>query len=74
MAVSGIVIVPLRGEEEALRGKLEALPGAEVQGAGPAGIAAVLEAATTQLLEEMSERIRGWEEVVEFHLAYLNWE
>jgi nitrate reductase NapAB chaperone NapD len=72
MAVSGVVIVPARGMEEALAGRLRAREGVEVQGVGPEGVAAVMEAATAGELRRMSEEIMEWSEVAGLHLAYLH--
>lgn len=74
MPVSGVVVVPARGKEKGLVEKLDALPGVEVQGVGPNGIAAVLEADSSEELQRLSETIEEWEEVVDFQLAYFNWD
>jgi nitrate reductase NapAB chaperone NapD len=74
MPVSGVVVVPAKGKEKDLVEKLDALPGVEVQGVGPNGIAAVLEADSSEELQRLSETIEEWEEVVDFQLAYFNWD
>lgn len=74
MAISGVVFIPVRGKEEALAGRLRAVAGVEVQGTGPDGVAAVMEADTPLRLHQMSEEIMGWSEVAGLHLAYLNWD
>ena len=60
--------------EGVLLEKLASLKEASVQGVGTKGIALVLEAPAVKRLEEVSEEIKGWDEVVEVQLAYLNWE
>ena len=68
-------MVPARkGFEGVLLEKLTSLKEASVQGVGTKGIALVLEAPAVKRLEEVSEEIKGWDEVVEVQLAYLNWE
>ncbi len=75
MPVAGAVVVPEKKEfEKALSERLASLDGASVEGAGSKGIAVVLEAETVELLEKISKEISAWDEVLEFHLAYLNWE
>jgi nitrate reductase NapAB chaperone NapD len=74
MAISGIVVVPVHGKEEELSKRLNALPGVSVEGLGPAGIAATMEADTSEDLNLLSEQIEKWEEVLNFQLAYLNCE
>ena len=75
MPVAGAVVVPVNREvEEALSERLDALEGASVQGIGDKGIALILEAESVGSIEKMSEAIAGWEDVLDFQLAYLNWE
>ncbi len=74
MSVSGIVVVPKRGREKDVEEMLRALPGVEVQGRGSKGIAAVLEADSSAELQIISEEIKEWKEVIDFHLAYFNCE
>ncbi len=75
MAIAGAVVVPMRKElESELREKLDALNEVEVKDVGSKGIAVVLEAEDVGRLKKISEEISGWKEVVEFNLAYLNWE
>lgn len=75
MPVAGAVVVPAKKEfEKGLSERLNALAGASVQGIGSKGIALVLEAESVELLEKVSKEISAWEEVLEFQLAYLNWE
>lgn len=73
MAISGVVFVPARGKTEALAARLRAVPGVEVQGVGPGGVAAVMGAESPAGLRAMSEEMRAWDEVAGIHLAYLNW-
>jgi nitrate reductase NapAB chaperone NapD len=74
MAISGVVVIPALGKENDLIERLDALPGVEVKGVGPKGIAAVLEADSTDELQRLAEDIEQWVEVVGFKLAYFNWE
>ncbi len=75
MPIAGAVVVPASKElEEALSERLDALEGASVQGVGEKGIALILEAESVGSIEKMSEAIAGWEDVLDFQLAYLNWE
>lgn len=75
MAIAGAVVVPLRKEHEKdLIRRLEAYEEVEVKDAGEKGIAVVLEAGEVRRLRDISEEIGGWEEVIEFNLAFLNWE
>lgn len=75
MPTAGAVIVPARKDvEKVLLEKLALLEGASVQGVGTKGIALVLEAPALERLEEVSEQINEWDEVIDVHLAYLNWE
>lgn len=75
MPIAGAIVVPVnRKEEEVLRLKLATVPGVEVKETGPKGIAIVLEAATTGELKQKSTTIEKWDDVLEFELAYLNWE
>jgi len=75
MAIAGVLVTPVdREAEEKVTELLSGLAGAEVQEVGPKGIAVVLEAESTERLKELSEEIQGWKEVVDFQLAYLNWE
>ena len=75
MPVAGAVVVPTSKErEEALSESLDALEGVSVQGIGDKGIALILEAESVGSIEKMSEAIAGWGDVLDFQLAYLNWE
>ncbi len=75
MAIAGAVVVPVKENlESALKSRLDALQGVEVQGAGSKGIAIVLMAADMAAVKEISKEINGWEEVVELQVAYMNWE
>lgn len=75
MAIAGAVVVPVKKEfESRLKAKLSLLNEVEVQDVGEKGIAVVLEAENSKRLKEISEEINGWEEVIDFQLAYLNWE
>jgi len=75
MPVAGAVVVPAKKEfEQELAEKLNSLAGASVQGIGSKGIALVLEVESVESLEKVSREISAWEEVLEFQLAYLNWE
>ncbi len=75
MAIAGAVVVPMRKEmEPAIRERLAEFEEVEVKDTGDQGIAIVLEAGDVGRLKEISEEINGWREVVEFNLAYLNWE
>lgn len=75
MPIAGALVVPVdRKEEEVLRLKLATVPGVEVKETGPKGIAIVLEANSTGELKQKSNAIEKWDDVLEFELAYLNWE
>ncbi len=75
MAVAGAVVVPVGDAAAAvLADRLARLPGVEVQGIGPRGVAVVLEAPHTKDLERLSEDVLAWEEVADFQLGYCNWE
>jgi nitrate reductase NapAB chaperone NapD len=75
MAIAGVVVVPYKKDmSEAIMDRLRAYEEVEVQDVGEQGIAAVMEAGDVRRLKDISEEIEGWDEVVEFNLAYLNWE
>jgi nitrate reductase NapAB chaperone NapD len=75
MPVAGAVVVPLRKDlEEALMKKLDAFREVEIKDVGVKGIAVVLEADDVDRLKKVSEEISRMEEVVDFNIAYLNWE
>ena len=75
MPVAGAVITAVRkGLEKDLSERLAALEGATVKGIGDKGIALVLEADSVDSLHDVSEAISRWDEVLNFQLAYLNWE
>ena len=75
MPIAGALVVPVsRTDEQVLRLKLATVPGVEVKDTGPKGIAIILEAESTGELKKVSSTIEGWDDVLEFELAYLNWE
>ncbi|GAB4345610.1 MAG: hypothetical protein Kow0089_22770 [Desulfobulbaceae bacterium] len=75
MPIAGALVVPVKREEEETLGlKLGTVPGVEVQETGPKGIAIVLEASSTGELKKISQAIEQWDDVLEFELAYFNWE
>ncbi|MCK5404100.1 MAG: chaperone NapD [Desulfobulbaceae bacterium] len=75
MPIAGALIVPINKEvEPGLQSKLAAVSGIEVQDIGPKGIAIILEAANSGELKQISHDIEKWEDVLEFELAYFNWE
>ncbi len=75
MPVAGAVVTAVRKDlEKDLSERLAALEGVTVKGIGDKGIALVLEADSVDSLHEVSEAISRWDEVVDFQLAYLNWE
>jgi nitrate reductase NapAB chaperone NapD len=75
MAIVGAVVVVVQQELTAsVQDRLRTIPGLEVQGVGPRGIAVVLESTDTGELRSVSENIESWEEVLDFQLALLNWE
>ena len=75
MPVAGAVVTATKKEfEKALTEKLDALEGVSVKGIGDKGVALVLEADSVDSLHEMSKKISRWDEVLDFQLAYLNWE
>jgi len=75
MPIAGALVVPVdRKVEQKLKLKLATVPGVEVKETGPKGIAIVLEAGSTGELKKISTTIEKWSDVLEFELAYLNWE
>jgi nitrate reductase NapAB chaperone NapD len=75
MAIVGAVVVPVKQEFTTnVKERLGTVPGLEVQGVGPKGIAVVLESTDTRELRTISEGIESWEEVLDFQLALLTWE
>ena len=76
MAIVGAVVVAVKKELEAgLKDRMSStFEEVEVKDAGEKGIAVVIEADDVGRLKKISEEITGWEEVLEFELAYLNWE
>ena len=85
MPIAGAVVTAINKESEKdLSERLAALEdasvedtgvvGVTVEGVGEKGIALVLEADSVDSLHELSEAISRWDEVVDFQLAYLNWE
>jgi nitrate reductase NapAB chaperone NapD len=75
MAIASAVVIP--NEEEKVRElslELDSLEGVEVQGNGPKGIALVLERKNTRDLKKLSEVIRSMDDVLDFQVAYINWE
>jgi nitrate reductase NapAB chaperone NapD len=75
MAIAGAVVVPaIKGSEESLKEKLDSLDGVDVQDIGEKGIAIILEAEDSRSLKKISKKINEWDEVIDFQLAYLNWE
>lgn len=75
MPIAGALVVPVkRDDEDVLKLKLATIPGLEIQETGPKGIAIVLEADSTTKLKKISSDIEQWKDVLEFELAYLNWE
>ena len=75
MPIAGALVVPVKQEAASgLQSKLAAVSGVKVEDIGPKGIAIVLEADSTSQLKEISSDIERWDDVLEFELAYLNWE
>ena len=75
MAIAGAVVVPVNGDmEQTVMDRLKGISEIEIKDSGEKGIAVVMEADEIGRLKEISEEIGGWEEVIEFTLAYLNWE
>ena len=75
MAIAGAVVVPVKKEYESIiKKKLDSLKEVEVQDIGSKGIAVVMEADDSEKLRKISEEINAWKEVIDFQLAYLNWE
>lgn len=75
MAIAGALVVPAKKETTSeLVGRLKKISGVEVETTGPNGIAIVLEAENSKSLKDLSTDIEKWDEVVNFQLAYLNWE
>jgi nitrate reductase NapAB chaperone NapD len=75
MPIAGALVVPVKQEiAPELQTRLAAVSGVDVEDIGPKGIAIVLEADSTGELKKISSDIEGWDDVLEFELAYLNWE
>ncbi|NIQ95586.1 MAG: chaperone NapD [Desulfuromonadales bacterium] len=75
MPIASAVVVPVEREDgESIAERLRELPGLEVSGVGDKGVAVVLEGDSIETMKEISEEIADWDEVLEFQLAYLNWE
>lgn len=75
MAIAGALVVPFNKDcVHGLKERLSELTSVEVKEVGPKGIAIVLEEKDTHRLKKVSEQIQAWQEVVDFQLAYLNWE
>ena len=75
MAIAGAVVIPVsRDCEQKVAARLKQLPAVEIQEMGPNGIAVVLEEKDADSLRKVSEEIKAWQEVMDFQLAYVNWE
>jgi len=75
MPIAGALVVPVKQETApGLTARLAEVAGVNVEDIGPNGIAIVLEADTTWKLKRISSDIEKWDDVLEFELAYLNWE
>lgn len=75
MAIAGAVVVPVDRESlEVLKARFARMKTIEIQKIGPRGIAVVLEDTDTNELRKLSKTIEAWDEVVDFQLAYVNWE
>lgn len=75
MPIASAVVVPADKEEKGpLAARLADTQGVEVSGVGDKGIAIVLEGEDMDALKMLSETIAGWDEVMDFQLAYFNWE
>jgi nitrate reductase NapAB chaperone NapD len=75
MPIASAVVVPVAKEEEGpLAARLSGIEGVEVSGVGDRGIAIILEGEDLDGLKRLSQAIAGWDEVMDFQLAYFNWE
>jgi nitrate reductase NapAB chaperone NapD len=75
MPIAGALVVPIKQETTSgLQSRLAAVSGVKVEDIGPRGIAIVLEADSTGELKKISSDIEQWDDVLEFELAYFNWE
>jgi len=75
MPIASAVIVPVENENrEMVAERLRRLSDVEVSGVGAKGVAIVLEGESIDEMKKLSRRIADWDEVLEFQLAYLNWE
>ena len=75
MAVVGAVLVPYQEDVlDTLAERLKSLPHVEVHGVSKQGIAFVMEGESLEALKGLTEQIQSWQEVLEIHLAYVNWE
>lgn len=74
MAIAGALVVPVNHRVATpLLSRLATVNEVNIEAVGPRGVAVVLEAGIHKL-KELSATIRQWDEVLEFELAYLNWE
>lgn len=75
MPIAGALVIPRSKDvETVLTARLASVSGVSVEESGPKGIAIVMEAADSGELKRISRTIELWEEVLEFELAYFNWE
>ena len=75
MAIAGAVVVVGQPEDVAVvQARLSDIPEVEVRGVGPKGIAVVIETENSRQMQKLSERINGWDEVIDFQVALVNWE
>lgn len=75
MPIAGALVVPVEPEAAPeLKTRLAEFAGVTVEDVGPKGIAIVIEADSTGRLKKISSQIEKWHDVLEFELAYLNWE
>jgi len=76
MAIAGALIVPVNRQAElSLVRRLGNVAEVEIEieAVGPKGVAVVMEAGLLEL-KAVSSEIKAWDEVLDFELAYLNWE
>jgi nitrate reductase NapAB chaperone NapD len=71
MAIAGAVVIPSeKTDTNKLKERLSSLYGVEVQNGGDKGIQLVLKKVDIDRLNELSEVINGWNDVIDFQLAY----
>jgi nitrate reductase NapAB chaperone NapD len=75
MPIGGALVITVNKQNlQGLAGSLEAEPGVEVNGVGPAGIAITVESASMKEMTRLTAKIRGRMDVADLQVTYCNWE